>query len=193
MSLLNLCQRMRSQLQYRVKDEVKANFSVAVDSLLPVSLQFAEDSSTKRLDRLARYYRLRGDVFQSMHNPDKAKIAYQKYLSVTLENDEAQPAEVEQAFEKTLDALQSREDQAAIHEVENQRLVWLSKHPDPTNLRSITAACRQLETSLVKFPSVSVQSGEADEGIDRILKLIRTSTLYTQPVPEALLHQRNRW
>ncbi len=179
-SLINLHYRVRSLLPFHASDELKS----VLYTVIPLAQQFADDSHTKKLGRLARYYRMRGEIFKAMHEQDKAKIAYQKYLSITLENDDAQPAEVEQAFEKTLESLQSREDRAAIQEVETQRQVWLSKHQDPTNLRAIAFACGQLESNLTRFPSVSIASNETDETIGRILKLIQTSTLYTQPVPE---------
>lgn len=179
-SLINFHYRVRSLLPFHASDELKS----ALYTVIPLAQQFADDSHTKKLGRLARYYRLRGEVFKTLHDQDKAKIAYQKYLSITLENDDAQPAEVEQAFEKTLESLQSREDRAAIQEVETQRQVWLSKHQDPTNLRAIAFACGQLESNLTRFPSVSIASNDTDETIGRILKLIQTSTFYTQPVPE---------
>ncbi|MBI2809323.1 MAG: energy transducer TonB [Candidatus Melainabacteria bacterium] len=179
-SLLNFCQRVKSLLPFHASDEL----TQALYSVIPIAQQFAEDSHTNKLGRLARYYRLRGDTFKTMREQDKAKVAYQKYLSINLENDDAQPAEVEQAFEKTLEALESTDDQAAIREVETQRQVWLNKHQDPTNLRAITSACRRLESNLSRFPSVSTASPEGDGEIEQILKLLRTSTLYTQPVPE---------
>lgn len=179
-SLINFHHRVRSLLPFHANEEIKG----ALNTVLPLAQQFADDSHTKQMGRLARYYRLRGEIFKAMHDQDKAKIAYQKYLSIMLENDDAQPAEVEQAFEKTLESLHSRDDKAAIQEVESQRQVWLSKHQDPTNLRAIAFACGQLESNLTRFPSVSTASNETDDAIKQILKLISTSTLYTQPVPE---------
>ncbi|CAN5619684.1 hypothetical protein BH10CYA1_BH10CYA1_57260 [soil metagenome] len=179
-SLINLGQRVRSLLPFRASDELKNGLY----SLIPLAQQFAEDSHTKKLGTLARYYRLRGDTFKTIHEQDKAKVAFQKYLSITLENDAAQPNEVEQAFDKTLESLISTDDQAAVSEVETQRQVWLSKNQDPTNLRAIANACTKLESNLTRFPSVSTASSEGDEEIERILKLIKSSSLYTQPVPE---------
>ncbi len=179
-SLINFCQRVKSLLPFHANDEL----TNALYSVIPLAQQFAEDSHTTKLGRLARYYRLRGDTFKMMRQQDKAKVAYQKYLSINLENEDAQPSEVEQAFDRTLEALESTDDQAAIREVETQRQVWLNKHQDPTNLRAITSACRRLESNLSRFPSVSNASPEGDAEIEQVLKLLRTSTLYTQPVPE---------
>lgn len=179
-SLLNFHHRVKGMLPFHVTEQLKG----VLYTVIPLAQQFADDCHTKKLGRLARYYRLRGEIFKGTNELDKAKVAYQKYLSITLENDDALPSEVEQAFEKTLESLHSREDQNAIHEVETQRQVWLSKHQDPTNLRAITSACSQLESNLSRFPSYQTASSETDEAIKRILKLIQTSSLSTQPVPE---------
>ncbi|MBS1956355.1 MAG: energy transducer TonB [Cyanobacteria bacterium SZAS-4] len=179
-SLINLHHRVRSLLPFHASEDLKST----VYTIIPLAQQFADQSHTKNLGRLARYYRLRGEIFKTMHDQDKAKIAYQKYLSITLENEDAQPIEVEQAFEKTLESLHARDDRAAIEEVETQRQVWLSKHQDPTNLRAITFTCGQLESNLSRFPSVATASNETDECLKRIIKLIQTSSLSTQPVPD---------
>jgi TonB family protein len=189
MSLLNLYQHMERHYQFSVALLQKANFTSSLESILPIAQQFAEDSSTKNLGRLARYYHYRGDIFQTMRNQGKTKIAYQKYLSVTLENEDAPPEDVELAFEKTLDALQNASDQIGMREVERQQQEWVNKHPEPTNLRAITAACRQLDTERIRFSAGSIYSGQSDEIIERLLKLIRSSSLYTQPISERFLQR----
>ncbi|HEY9682189.1 MAG TPA: energy transducer TonB [Drouetiella sp.] len=173
MSLVNFSERVHSRMPFGAP-ELQAKNAASVNAILSTAQQFLEESSSKNLARLALYYQSRGKIYQEINNVDKAKISFQKSLSIMLENNDAQPAEIEMAFDTAINFLSSQDDTAAVQEVENQRAVWESKHPDPTNLFAINAACKQLQMVLRQN-----KANQADDLVERILRLISTSTLST--------------
>lgn len=174
MSLVNFCERIQSRMPFAAT-EIQAKNASSINSILATAQQFLEDSSSKRLGRIALYYQARGKTYQQIGNVDKAKVSYQKYLSMMLENDDAQPSEIEIAFDTAVNFLASQDDKNALQEVENQRIVWESKHPDPTNLFAINSACKRLEMALRQDSAATT-----DQIVERILKLISSSTLSTR-------------
>lgn len=174
MSLVNLCDRIGSRLPFGPAHS-KVKQAVSTDAILSAAQQYIDQSSSKRLTRLANYYQKRGKALQELGDVDKAKISYQRCLSIMLENDDALPEDVELAFDAALSFLQSQEDRTAIQQVESQRSVWQAKHPDPTNLFTISSTCKQLQFAL-KRPAAA----DIDTLIEGVTKLIRTSSLYKQ-------------
>ncbi|MBS2003085.1 MAG: TonB family protein [Cyanobacteria bacterium SZAS LIN-5] len=174
MSLVNFCDRIGSRMPIGPANS-KVNSAVSINAILSTAQQFVDQSSSKRLGRLAYYYQKKGKALQEIGNVDKAKLAYQRCLSIMLENEDALPADVEQAFDSTVTFLASQEDWTALSQVENQRSVWQTKHPDPTNLFAINSLGKQLELALNK-----PEGSAADSLVERLLILIRTSSLNKQ-------------
>lgn len=181
MSLVNASEKIRSRMPFSDKD-LKSKNAACIDSILSTAQQFVDESSSKQLGRLSNYYQSRGKIFQDLGNVDKAKVAYQRSLSLMLENEFAQQSDVEQAFDATVNFLTAQNDQNALREVESQREVWESKHPDPTNLFAIYSCCKRIESQLRNPDTTSI-----DTSIQRLLKLIATSSLQKTDSADALL------